>query len=351
MNIDTKTAKPHDFERDGWGRPKIIQPGGKKVAYTRCTTFIGCLEDTYNLGKWSQRMVAAGLGQRPDLLLRASSLGLQPLDPDAKKRWKKEMDQVTDKAVEAGKASSAATIGTAVHDYTEQIDRGQELGYVPDTYRTHLDAYRAKTAGMVWQHIEQPVVLDDLKIAGTPDRIGTVPGHQKMIIGDVKTGDTDYGILKMCMQEAVYAHSLLYDVATGQRTPIGDVDLERGLIIALSAERASCDIFWIDLAAGWRAVETAGKVREWRAMDRKDKLTEPYVVSPQPQLSIVPDTAVPAQPTTEAGAALVHAIKSARTPDDLVHLWHLGSGRGEWTDTHTHLAAARKAELLKGIPA
>lgn len=59
-----------EIPRDRWGRPMILPPKGKKrVAYRRVTTFVGCLEDTYNLMNWKNRQVAYGMGQRKDLIL------------------------------------------------------------------------------------------------------------------------------------------------------------------------------------------------------------------------------------------------------------------------------------------
>src|SRR5215204_3364938 len=109
-------------ERDRWNRPLIIPPdGGKPVAYTRVTTFIDCLEDTYQLQLWKQRTTAVGLALRPDLLLRVGSLGPQPdkLEDEGAhyKKWRDAINKVCDQALEAGEASAAANIGTALHAY------------------------------------------------------------------------------------------------------------------------------------------------------------------------------------------------------------------------------------------
>src|SRR5689334_2925212 len=70
---DFTTPAPQ-VPRDRWQRPLVVPPkGGKPVAYTRCTTFVGCLEDTFNLSRWQQRMVALGLNDRPDLLLAVAA--------------------------------------------------------------------------------------------------------------------------------------------------------------------------------------------------------------------------------------------------------------------------------------
>lgn len=335
---------PGDIARDRWGRPMVVPPtGGKAVPYTRCTTYVSCLEDTYNLSKWQKRMVAVGLVQRPDLLLKASSLGMPPEDESAARKWKAQMDDTCESATEAAQASASATIGTALHSLTERIDRGLDVGVIPDSYKPHLKAYEAATSAFTAVHIERFSVNDDLQIGGTPDRVLRIDGHDKLIIGDVKTGSVEYGVGKMAMQLAVYAHSQLYNHETGARTPLGDVDLQRGLIIALNAKTGLCDLIWIDLQAGWEAVQLCRQVRAWRA--RKD-LSKPYSL----EQSALPMSPTVAQEqardlTVEAQTALVIAINSAASNDDLIRLW-TAAGTA-WTPQHTELASARKAALAQ----
>src|SRR5699024_10482553 len=124
LSNNTITTPPTEVERDRWGRPLITPPtGGKPVPYTRATTYVGCLEDTYNLSRWQPRMVALGLSQRPDLMLAVSST-----DPDEKKK----LNDLTEQAIEAAKGTAAATIGTALHALTERMDRDDDIGVVPD---------------------------------------------------------------------------------------------------------------------------------------------------------------------------------------------------------------------------
>lgn len=296
-----------DIPRDRWGRPLIKPPGGgRSVAYTRCTTFVGCLEDTYNLSKWQQRMVALGLARRPDLLLAVSA------HHDDKDR----LNALCQEATEAAAASSAATTGTALHRLAERLDQGETVD-IPTAAKADLDAYRAATAGMQWLHVERMTVNDTLKVAGTPDRIGLTPTGGLPVIADLKTGSIDYGIGKIAMQLALYAHSDLYDHDTGTREHV-DVDQQRALVIHLPAGAGRCELVWVDIAAGWEAVQLAKQVREWR--NRKN-LTTPY----------------------DAGDALPALIAACSSVDELTALWraHVTS----WTDTHSRLAAARKASL------
>jgi hypothetical protein len=311
----TDTENPwalHEVARDRWGRP-LIKPengSGKAVPYTRCTTYVGCLEDTFNLSKWQQRMVAIGLAARPDLLLAVSA------HSDDKRR----LDGICEEAREAAAASSAATTGTALHRLAERLDRGEDLP-VPEAARADLDAYRAATAGIDWLHIETLTVHDGLQVAGTPDRVGVLGGSRAQVY-DLKTGGIEYGIGKIAMQLALYARSRLYDVNTGARTDL-DVDLDRAVIIHLPAGEGRCDLVEVDIAAGWEAVQLATQVRAWRA--RKDL----------------------ARPVAATGLDLLTVeISKADSADALAALWK--QHRDAWTDAHTTLAGVRKRQLLVG---
>jgi hypothetical protein len=255
---------PTEIERDRMGRPLVIPRGqeatGARIAYTRCTTFVGCLEDRYNLEKWQQRMVLIGISESPDLLLSAA----------AHRDDKTMLNSIAEEAQTIAKARSSATIGTAVHKFTADMDRGLEIGHVPGEWQRDLDAYKQATAMLHHRYVEQFMVQDDLCIGGTPDRIVELNGRN--YIADTKTGDIERAG-KIAMQLAVYANSDLYDIVTGHRTPI-DIDRSNGIIIHLPAGTGTCQLYWVNIAAGWRAVQLAAQVRDWRSGQRK--LTVPF---------------------------------------------------------------------------
>lgn len=177
------TTAPPDYEnveipRDHWGRPLVLPPqGGKRVAYRRTTTFVGCLDDTTGLQRWKTRMVALGMGQRKDLTLAAAAA-----NPDDKKT----LDDIAEKALEQAQAGAAAMTGTALHSLTERIDRGQELGHVPHEYVEDLKAYEKATAHIEWLDIECFRVHDEWQVAGTADRIGRDTRTGRITIQDIK---------------------------------------------------------------------------------------------------------------------------------------------------------------------
>lgn len=301
------------MDRDRYGRPLVIPPdGGKPVPYTRCTTYVGCLEDTHNLTRWKQRQTVLGLTARPDLVMSAVA------NPD-----KANLDRVVDAAMEAAASSAAATIGTALHSLTEQHDRGTlDPALVPSDYRSDLDAYAAVTKCLTVKAIEQFGVHDELKIGGTWDRVVEHDGRD--YIADVKTGDITYGIGKIAMQLAVYSRCVTYD--EGVRGDL-DVDQDRAIVIHLPAGRGEAFLWWVDIAAGWEAVNLATQVRAWRA---RRNLSEPF------DMAKAPDTR----------DALDKLIDQCQSVAALRTLW--AADPKAWTPAHTARATARADQLRKG---
>jgi hypothetical protein len=246
-----------------------MPPGGNKtVAYTRCTTFVSAPEDTHNLCNWKQRQVIIGMSRRPDLVALAAGAHDD----------RGTLDQIREQAHEAASSDAAANMGTALHRLAEMLDAGlMGINDVPADQRPDMDAYLEATAGWRHLHIEQFMVLDDLRIGGTPDRISVLPDG-RTVIADVKTGSIDYGLGKIAAQLAVYARSTLYDPDTMQRTRV-DVDTSRGIIIHLPAGTGTCTLHEVDLEAGWDGVQLAAHVRAWRS---RRNLATPYTPAAAP---------------------------------------------------------------------
>jgi hypothetical protein len=239
----------------------IVPPkGGKPVPYTRTTTVAGSLDDGTALVAWKLRMAAAGLTLRPDLLLAAS----------AHRDNKLEMDKLVEDAMEAAGATRQANIGTALHTLTEKLDRGEDLGVIPDDYVADIQAYADATKDFTNVSIEQFCVLDKFKIAGTPDRIVEYKGEK--FISDLKTGSISYPN-KIAMQLAVYAHGLPYDPATATRGSWGDINTEKGIIVHLPAGGGECTLHFVDLVHGWKGIQLAMKVRKHR---EAKKISTPF---------------------------------------------------------------------------
>lgn len=306
-----------EIPRDRYGRPMIMPTKGtKRVPYRRTTTFVGCLEDTYNLMNWKNRQVAYGMGQRKDLVLAAAAA-----DPTDKRK----LNEIAEKATEHAQASASATTGTALHALTERVDRGQPLGFVPHEYEADIAAYQQATQSIEFTAVETFRVYDPWTVAGTADRIGR-DKRGRLRIYDIKTGSIDYPH-KMAMQLAMYARSLPYDIATDMRgEPEDDLDLNRGVIIHLPAGQGRCDLYEIDINKGWGACLVAKQVWNWRGTK---ELTQLYN----------PDAEAPEMPTWESLAL------DARNLDDLRLIWDRAKELGQLTEDLRTLCVKRSQQL------
>lgn len=326
--LSSPAEKPPEIERDRWGRPLVIPPtGGKKVGYTRCTTFVGSIEDTYKLGQWLQRHAIRGTALNDDIIA-----AVRDTDPDDKAS----LDRLAEEAKERSGAGDAARLGTYLHAVTEASDRGLDPAEVdrpwlstgelaPDFYAADLAAYVEATEEMAAVAIEQFTVNDPLKVGGTPDRVVNFQG--KRYIADLKTGSIEWGGLKIAAQLALYARSRPYDIATGERQDFHGAEIDRGIVIHLPVGTGTCTLYWVDLAVGWEVVQLCRRVRERRAFRFRDLFHEvaaiPTVEDPTDDLPLL--------------------ISAAPTADAVRQLWSANASR--WTERHTELAKAHISAL------
>jgi hypothetical protein len=253
--------------RDRYDRPLICVPDHDKlVPYTRCTTYVDCLEDKTALVAWGKRMVLMGSARAPHLAAQARTL--DPTDRDDKRQ----LNRLAEKASAIAGANDKRERGTHLHTLSEYVDRGLPLPSVSPADVADLAAYMSATVHFDIVQVERLVVVDRLKVAGTPDRIcrydGPGPDGSPVagnLIMDLKTGSVEHGALKMAMQLAVYSRGVQYDHRTQTRSPLPDVNQRWGLIVHLPAGSATCTVYWIDLDLGWRAALVAQQVRELRS--------------------------------------------------------------------------------------
>lgn len=272
----------------------------KCLYYKRTTTFIDVLQDEFLLKQWGKRNTAWGMAQRPDLQIAAASVKPDS-HPEATLEDKKELNRI---AAEAGNYAGdmfKATIGSSLHRLTHTMDRGEELGHVPERWVGDLKAYAEweKSSGVQWVSVESFRALNDwvrhLKdcnhkppryggncecfgVAGTVDRIGWYKGRLRIF--DIKTG-SDYNKLGHAMQLAMYAHMKPYifpgDVIGEDED---EIDLKVGHIIYLPEGQGKCYVEPMDLDLGWRACNIAKLVwqaRDWNPVIERDielELTE-----------------------------------------------------------------------------
>lgn len=243
-----------DIARDRWGRPMIEPPGGgKPVAYTRVSTLAKVLDDKTALTRWKQRMTALGIGLRPDLAQLAAVVG-----DDSKK-----LDDVVEQAMAAAETTRAANIGTTLHALTEFLDKGEMPPGVPDSAWPDLTAYENATKDIKTLAIETFIVNDEVKAAGTFDRLVQLPDGRVMV-ADLKTGrhEPDYPHAAT-IQIAIYSRGHLYDATQGRvgYLPELGVDQDHGLLVHLPAGTGTCNLYLLDLQVGWELALTATAVR------------------------------------------------------------------------------------------
>lgn len=364
--FDTIKVEP---ERDRFGR-YLIHPakGGKPKAYTRATTIAETLDDRFNLEAWKQRMVALGLAQRPDLY--ASVASLQPDEKSA-------LNRLCDQAREAAAGSAGANLGTALHRFTERINRGEEVR-VPAPWDADIAAYREalndSRYGIDDHYLERIVVLEKFGIAGMFDMMLRPPTFTlttQYRIADLKTGATlDFSWCAIAVQLAIYSRAeTLYNPATKTHERMPLVDQDRALVIHLPAGKATCTLYEVDIAAGWEAAQHALWTRQWR---KRKNLAVPATQvgggEPVPAGTVEQatpavdvgggDTPTPAPTVEPAPPAdpqrrqeLIDHIK--RLPDvereELARRWPLGVPTFRQSDSHTDAQLDAIAEMIGNV--
>lgn len=297
LEIPRKPVHPnYTVPRDGWGRPIIVpKAGGKPKGYTRTTTFIDCIEDKSSLIDWGKRMVLVGATRRPDLVEKARSL--DPEDAADKRR----LNELAEQATDASGANDKRERGTHLHGLSELVDTGQPLpAGLPAQDVEDMAAYLVETSALKVTAVEQFVVVDELGVAGTFDRMVSYSGPdpdgrhvEGNYIADVKTGSVEYGGLKMAAQLACYSRGQRYDFtrfpvdaqdkaavasfrkrvieaqeAEAAYSSLPPVSQDWGIIIHLPAGKGECTLYWVDLNVGWEAAQLALSIRQLRSKGR-----------------------------------------------------------------------------------
>src|SRR5690606_737787 len=131
-------------------------------------------------------------------------------------------------------------------------------------YRKTLAEHGVKTHA---EYVERIVVWPQYNVAGTLDRIVTLPDERR-VIGDVKTGkDLSYSWPEIAIQLALYANAT-HMWEHGEWRPMPVLDPSEAIVMWLPAGQARCELFTVNIVAGWEMVDVAHRVRQWRA--RKD---------------------------------------------------------------------------------
>ena len=153
-------ADPNWSKREAIARGftlKTAEPRGLSRLYTRTTTYVGCMEDTYALGEWQQRMVAIGLAMRPSLIAKLQNVNYKG-NPD---EIRKEVNEIARQAKEVAEWHEKADLGTAFHKTAEIYDvTGAIPSMLSEITLASLKAYIRATKGWEYAAIEQFMVND-----------------------------------------------------------------------------------------------------------------------------------------------------------------------------------------------
>lgn len=263
-----------DFTRDRYGRPMITSPdGGKPEPYSRFSSHGSCLEDRFGLERWKVRTAGKGLASRADLF---AQIAATPADDTRR------LDALMEQALEAGGGSFGAGLGTALHEFAQHVDNGaMTTANIPAPWDADIAAYTATLAdaGLTIEPglVEVSLVHDGLRLAGTADRF-LRRADGRLVCADLKTGKAiGANPLGYAVQLAAYATAQGYDIATGKRWDIGDVDHTVGLLIHVPAGRGECHLIEVDLVAALEAAYLASTVKSWQK--RKDIVRKVSVLS------------------------------------------------------------------------
>lgn len=304
------------------GRYKLPDPvTGLSKTFTRVTTGAHALEDTSGLDRWKMGNVVLGLKDQPELL---DSLDLFADPADVRESVRR----VADKASEVAGAKQASELGTAIHAWTEAVERdGVAVEDVPGGLRPYVEAYihalSAAGVSTVPDMVERVVYNSLTGWAGTLDRVYRLADGTQ-VIGDVKTSKTlDFSYLSFATQLACYAtadYMLSLDGARWEPMPaVGDV---YGVIAHVPSNQSGhCELVTIDLRVGMAALELAHEVIEARRTPKRDVVNAWELPLPMDY------------------AALRAKVLECTTAPQLAQLWE--DHQGIWTDELTQLGYSR----------
>jgi len=253
------------IKRDRWGRYVLPDPEtGEIKPWTRATTLANIMDDTTSLDVWKTRNLIYGIGCREDLFALAASVSGAELAED-----KETLDGVAAAAEEIGGGNVKSNLGTAMHGFTQRLDLGDDT-QVPSEWSKDIEAYLAEMKNFgLWTHenfVEKVVLVPELGVAGTIDRLLMGDDLNAPVTADLKTGKVKGKGRSFAIQLAIYSRAThWFDPTNNELHEMPKMDQERGLIIHLPIGEAKCTFHEIDLVAGWEQVLIASQVHSGRS--------------------------------------------------------------------------------------
>jgi hypothetical protein len=364
--------QPGQWRRSGENGPPIVtDPNGvanktgarkgqvKLLTYSRPSNFGKQVENTFNLEKWNERMVALGIAAGIDGYDdRGVIQALVDGDHDSP-AWKQKADGIVVAAKRAAGAFIKAEQGTHGHYITEDHDLDRSvIGRIEAGEDIGLPANLQAGIAQVWQRligehfdvlaVEEPCVYDEWRVAGTLDRIvrlkhdlsfQKVDGYDytieqgTVIVLDIKTGGLKLdrnGLPQYwhsyAVQIAAYANSQPYNVDTERRYEWPwEISLEHAVIAhidiggAVDTDIITAQLFYVDLAAGAMAGDLVCAAKDWQRRRDVFSPADTYVMAhtiETPPVSLAEAAPAGEGPALTSPAALIssttHIVPLAR---------------------------------------
>lgn len=286
--IDDVHEKLNDYPRAN-GAPLVSDPANpdKRLRYSRPSSYAKPLDDEEALVNWRIDKAIQGVARSPALAAEASAV--KDEDKEAKKALR-------NKALDKGAANESADMGTALHAMTARVEDPDDYFDPPEQYVDDLQAYVRALAsyGLVSEYVEVHIVNDGFRAAGTADRIyrttmplvdpsGTTWPVGTLFLADIKTGKKlDFSLPGYCVQCAIYADGMFYDVVTATRLPTPEINRVWTLLVHLPVGRGLCEMLWCSVALGLEGAYLAHQVKEWRNAWKAGREGHDAVVVPLP---------------------------------------------------------------------
>ena len=272
MNLDDFTDEHEnkgDYRRAN-GAPMVSDPADptKWLRYSRPSGYAKVLDNSFALNDW--KINKAMLGVAGSSAMQAQ---LRSLRADDKEGFK----VLREKALDKGQANEAADMGTALHAMTARIEDPNDSFDPPDEYVADLDAYTDSLClyGLVSEYIEVHMCNDSFRAAGTADRLyrtckalkapdGTIIPAGELVLGDLKTGQKlDFSLPGYCVQMAIYADGVFYDVETNLRMPTPAMNRHWTILVHLPVGKAVCRMIWCSIDVGLKGALLCHEVKQW----------------------------------------------------------------------------------------
>ena len=270
--LDDANEQRRDFRRAN-GAPLVSDPAdpSKTLRYSRPSSYAKCLDDEEALVTWKIWKSMEGVARSPALQIQVNATR----DED-----KVEKKALREKAMEKGSANERADQGTGLHAMTARAEDPTDVDFdPPESLQPDLTAYMEMLDryGLVSEMVEVPFVNDHFRAAGTADRVWRLtkplmtptglmdPGA--LVVGDLKTGKKlDFSLPGYCVQTALYATGVLYDIITERRLATPPISDQYTLLAHMPVGSGTCTLRWCSVPLGIAGARPAKGVKEWRKL-------------------------------------------------------------------------------------